>query len=123
MKKEEIRTPKAPLPGGPYSQGLKVGSRIYVSGQRPVDATTGAIPESFTDQALQCLENVRYVLEAADAGMDDVVSVTVYLADISYFAEFNNIYKRYFSPPFPTRTTVSCSLRDILVEINAVAEL
>ena len=64
-----------------------------------------------------------YIVEAAGAGMEDVVSVTVYLADISYFAEFNEIYKRYFTPPFPTRTTVSCSLRGILVEVNAIAEL
>ncbi len=121
--KEEIRTPKAPLPGGPYSQGIKVGSRVYVSGQRPVNAATNTIPESLADQAVQCLENVRHVLEAAGAGMDDVTQVTVYLADIGHFAEFNEIYKRYFKAPFPTRTTVSCSLRGILVEINAIAEM
>lgn len=123
MKKEEIRTPKAPLPGGPYSQGLKTGGRIYISGQRPQDAETGAIPENFSDQAKQCLDNVRHVLEAAGAGMGDVVLVTVYLADIGYFAEFNEIYKQYFAAPYPTRTTVSCSLRGILVEVNAIAEV
>ena len=123
MKKEEIRTPKAPLPGGPYSQGLKAGGRVYVAGQRPVNAATNSIPENFADQAKQCLDNVRHVLEAAGAGMDDVVSVTVYLADIASFAEFNEIYKQYFTAPFPTRTTVACTLRGILVEVNAVAEI
>ena len=123
MKKEEIRTPKAPLPGGPYSQGLKTGGRIYIAGQRPQNAETGTIPENFADQAKQCLDNVRHVLEAAGAGMADVVLVTVYLADIGYFAEFNEIYKQYFSAPYPTRTTVSCSLRGILVEVNAIAEV
>ena len=121
--KEEIRTPKAPLPGGPYSQGVRAGSRVYVSGQRPVDARTNAIPETFTEQAELCLENVRHVLEAAGAGMRDVVMVNVFLADIGFFAEFNAVYARYFSAPFPTRTTVSCSLRGILVEVNAIAEL
>ncbi|SBW03231.1 conserved hypothetical protein [uncultured delta proteobacterium] len=121
--KQEIRTEKAPLPGGPYSQGLKVGSRIYVAGQRPADAATGKIPEDFASQAKQVLENVRHVLEAGGGTMDDVVKVTVYLTDIANFAAFNAIYTTYFSPPFPTRTTVSCSLRGILVEVDAIAEI
>lgn len=123
MKKQEIRTEKAPLPGGPYSQGLKAGSRVYVAGQRPVDAATGNIPETFEEQARQCLDNVRYVLEAGGATTDDVVRVTVYLSDIGNFAAFNEIYKTYFSAPFPTRTTVSCALRGILVEVDAIAEI
>ncbi len=122
MAKEVLRTPRAPLPGGPYSQGLKVGPRVYVSGQRPVDAATGVIPEDFSNQAALCLENVRHVLEAGGATLADVVSVNVYLADIAYFAEFNAVYQRYFSEPFPTRTTVACSLRGILAEVSAVAE-
>lgn len=120
--KQEIRTDKAPLPAGPYSQGLKVGSRVYVAGQRPVDAATGAIPESLTEQAKLCLANVRHVLEAGGASMDDVVKVNVYLADIGYFAEFNEVYKTCFSAPYPVRTTVSCSLRGILVEVDVIAE-
>lgn len=120
--KQEIRTPKAPLPGGPYSQGLKAGSRVYVAGQRPVAAETGTIPESFRDQAVQVLENVRHVLEAGGASMDDVVKVTVYLANIENFAEFNAVYATFFSAPYPVRTTVSCSLRGILVEVDAIAE-
>lgn len=123
MSKKEIRTAKAPLPGGPYSQGLVSGGRVYVAGQRPVDAATGNIPDDLPGQAAQCLDNVRHVLEAAGASMDDVVSVTVYLSDIANFAAFNEVYQRYFTAPFPTRTTVACSLRGILVEVNAIAEL
>ena len=123
MKKKEIRTPKAPLPGGPYSQGLNVGGRIYVAGQRPQDAETGAIPEDFAGQARLCLDNIRSILEEAGASMNDVVMVTVYLADIADFAEFNEIYRQYFDAPYPTRTTVCCTLRGILVEINAIAEV
>lgn len=121
--KEEIRTPKAPLPGGPYSQGIKSGSRIYVAGQRPVDAATGAVPEDFSAQARLCLENVRHVLEAGGASMADVANVNVYLSDIKYFAEFNEIYSTFFTAPYPARTTISCALRGILVEISAMAEL
>ena len=121
--KQEIRTEKAPLPSGPYSQGLRVGPRIYVAGQRPADPKTNIVPEDFTEQAKQVLENVRHVVEAGGATMNDIVSVSVYLTDIANFAAFNEVYKTYFTPPFPTRTTISCSLRGILVEVNAVAEV
>jgi 2-iminobutanoate/2-iminopropanoate deaminase len=121
--KQEIRTDKVPAPGGPYSQGIKSASRIYVAGQRPVDAATNVIPESFAEQAVLCLRNVQHVLEAGGASLDDVVAVNVFLADVGHFAEFNEIYTRFFKKPYPARTTVSCSLRGILVEINAIAEI
>ena len=121
--KEAIKSSKLPTPGGPYSPGIKSGSRIYVSGQRPVDPATNHIPESFAEQTRLCLSNISHVLEAGGASMDDVVCVNVFLADISYFEEFNEIYKSFFKAPYPARTTISCSLRGILVEINAVAEL
>ncbi|MCL2124181.1 MAG: Rid family detoxifying hydrolase [Desulfovibrionaceae bacterium] len=121
--KQELYTSKAPTPGGPYSQGIKSGSRIYVAGQRPVDAATNAVPERFAEQAGLCLRNVQHVLEAGGATLDDVVAVNVFLADIAYFAEFNEIYTSFFKKPYPTRTTISCSLRGILVEINAIAEI
>jgi 2-iminobutanoate/2-iminopropanoate deaminase len=123
MKKKEIRTAKSPLPGGPYSQGLRVGERIYVAGQRPQAPVTGDIPADFAGQARQCLENIRNILEADGSSMNDVVMVNVYLADIGYFAEFNAIYEQYFDAPYPTRTTICCVLRGILVEISAIAEL
>ena len=123
MAKMEIRTPEAPLPSGPYSQGLRVDSRVYVAGQRPVNAETGLMPDDFEGQARQCLDNVRHVLEAAGAGMDDVVRMGVYLADLGNFAAFNAIYAEYFTAPFPVRTTIGCTLRGIQVEIDAVAEL
>ena len=121
--KEAIISPKLPAPGGPYSPGIKSGSRIYVSGQRPVDAATNLIPESFADQLRLCLGNIALVLEAAGATLDNVVCVNVFLADLGYFEEMNTIYKEFFKAPYPARTTVSCLLRGILVEINAIAEL
>jgi 2-iminobutanoate/2-iminopropanoate deaminase len=121
--KQEIRTAGAPAPGGPYSQGIKTASRIYVAGQRPVDAVTNVIPENFAEQARLCLQNVQHVLEAGGATLDDVVAVNVFLADIGHFAEFNEIYAHFFKNPYPARTTISCALRGILVEINAIAEI
>lgn len=122
--KKEIRTDKAPLPGGPYSQGLRVGNRVYVAGQRPVNAQTGEMPESFTDQAKQALENVRHVLEEGGATLDDVVKVSVFLADMAHFAAFNDVYRTFFTAaPYPTRTTVCCTLRGIQVEVDAIAEI
>lgn len=123
MKKEEIRTANAPLPAGPYSQGVKTGGRIYVSGQRPEDAASGNIPQDFAAQAALCLENIRSILEAGGAGMNNVVMVTVYLADLANFAAFNEIYLRYFDRPYPARTTVGCALRGMMVEVTAIAEI
>ena len=121
--KETIISPKLPTPGGPYSPGIKTCSRIYVSGQRPVDAATNIVPENFAEQVRLCLRNIAHVLEAGGATMDNVVCVNVFLADIDYFAELNEVYKEFFKAPYPARTTIACSLRGILVEINAIAEL
>ena len=120
--KEEIRTPLAPLPSAPYSQGLRVGNRVYVAGQRPVDAATGQVVEGFHNQVRQVLTNVRHVLEAGGCRMDDVVKLTVYLADINDFAALNELWTEFFTPPYPVRTTVAATLRGIRVEIDAIAE-
>ena len=122
-KKQEIRTAKAPLPAGPYSQGLKVGSRVYVAGQRPENAATKTVPQGIQPQARQVLENVRHILQEAGAGMDQVVKVCVYLADLADFAAFNEVYAEFFAAPYPVRTTIGCGLRAILVEVDVVAEL
>src|SRR5690625_7606544 len=80
--KKAIKTSLAPTPGGPFSQGIKVGNRIYVAGQTPVNAETGKIPETVEEQTRQTLENIKHVLEAGGATMDDVVKVTTYLTDL-----------------------------------------
>ncbi len=121
--KQEIRTPKAPLPAGPYSQGLKVGSRIYVAGQRPENAATRSVPQDFKHQARQVLENVRHILEAGGATMDQVVKANVYLTDLNNFAAFNEVYAEFFTAPYPVRTTIACELRNILVEVDVIAEI
>lgn len=121
--KKEIRTDKSPSPAGPYSQGLVVGNRVYVAGQGPIDASTGAVPETIEEQTRQVMTNIKNILEAGGATMDQVVKTTVHLADLKDFNAFNGMYKEFFNPPFPVRTTVGSQLKNILVEIDVIAEL
>lgn len=121
--KEKIVTSHAPMPAGPYSQGIKVGNRVYVAGQGPADATTGKVAETVEEQTRQVLLNVRSILEAAGAGMGDVVKVTAHLADLKDFQAYNEVYQEFFAEPFPVRTTVGSQLNNILVEIDVIAEI
>ena len=116
-----VSTPRAPAPGGPYAQAICAGSTVYLSGQRPVDPATGAIPGRFAEQANTVLGNLMQVLSAAGSSAAQIVKVTAYLADLSCFDEFNGIYEQYFSPPYPARTTIGARLRGILIEIDAIA--
>jgi 2-iminobutanoate/2-iminopropanoate deaminase len=94
---------------------------VFVSGQRPQDPASGAIPDGFTGQAHQVFRNLAEILEAARSGLDKVVKVNIYLADLNHFAELNSVYEHYFRPPYPARTTVGCSLRGIMIEADVVA--
>lgn len=109
-------------PKGPYSPAVRAGGFIYVSGQVPRDPASGElVGDDIATQTRQTLSNVRRILEQAGAGLQDVVSVTVYLANASDWASMNAIYTDYFRPPYPSRTAVGAELRDILVEISVVA--
>lgn len=111
-----------PAPKGPYSPAVRAGDFIYVSGQTPRDPKTGELVG--TDVATQTrftLSNVQRVLEQAGATLSDVVSVTLYLQHMEDWGRANEVYKEFFSAPFPSRTAVGCDLRDILVEISVVA--
>lgn len=121
--KIKIQTPKAPKPVGPYSQGIKVGNRVYVSGQGPLDCESGEVPHGIEAQTHQVLTNIQHILEAADAALSDVVKVTVHLADLRDFDRFNSVYTKFFHNPQPVRTTVGSQLNDILVEIDVIAEV
>ena len=120
--KEDIRTSSAPPPG-PYSQGIRAGDFIFVSGQGPLDpATKQIVGTTIQEQTRRTLDNVRAILDAAGADMDDVVKSTVHLLDIGMFAEFNEVYVTYFKDPKPARTTMQSGLwSNILVEIDVVA--
>ncbi|MDR1731772.1 MAG: Rid family detoxifying hydrolase [Synergistaceae bacterium] len=124
MAKKEIKTNKSPDPLGPYSQGLTVGNRIYVSGQGPRNPQTGTTPSGIEEQTRQVMTNLKNIIEAGGGSMDDVVKSTVHLANLADFEAFNKVYSSFFNPPYPVRTTVgSALLGGILVEIDVIAEL
>jgi 2-iminobutanoate/2-iminopropanoate deaminase len=114
--------PDVPLPKGPYSPAVRAGDFVYVSGQVPRDPATGTLAgEDIATQTRAVLSNLRRVLEQAGASISDVVSVTVYLQHASDWGAMNAVYSEVFTKPYPTRTTVGADLRDVLVEISAIA--
>jgi 2-iminobutanoate/2-iminopropanoate deaminase len=121
--KQAITTPLAPNPAGPYSQGIKIGNRIYVAGQGPKNASTGEVGVTVEEQTRQVLLNIQHILQAGGASMSDVVKVTAHLADLKDFEAYNSVYKEFFNEPYPVRITVGSQLDNILVEIDAIAEI
>lgn len=122
--KKVIATDKAPGAIGPYSQAIKAGSMIFCSGQIPLDPATGEfVSDDVTEQTEQVFKNLIAVLEAAGAGLNDVVKTTVFLADMGEFAAMNEVYGRYFSDNKPARATVQAARlpRDARVEIECIA--
>lgn len=114
--------PNVPPPKGPYSPAVRAGDFVYVSGQTPRNPVSGElVGNDIATQTRQTLSNVQRLLGHAGAAMKDVVSVTIYLADVDDWAAMNSVYTEFFSSPFPSRTAVGSSLRDILVEISVVA--
>jgi 2-iminobutanoate/2-iminopropanoate deaminase len=114
--------PDAPPPQGPYSPAVRAGGFVFVSGQTPRDPISGALVGSdVATQTRQTLSNVQRLLAEAGASMRDVISVTIYLANVNDWATMNSVYTDFFVSPYPSRTAVGAELRDILVEINAVA--
>jgi 2-iminobutanoate/2-iminopropanoate deaminase len=122
MPKQQISTRKGASPGGAYSQGLKAGDFVFVSGQGPLDPESGkVVGETIEEQTARTLENVKAILEAAGASMADVVKVSAHLTDLSLFDRYNKVYSTYFPDPKPTRTTVGSQLLGMMVEIDAIA--
>jgi 2-iminobutanoate/2-iminopropanoate deaminase len=126
MKKDAVVTPLAPSAIGPYSQGVRAGGLVFVSGQIPIDPATGEIVSGgISVQTERVLQNLRAVLEASGASMDSVVKTTVYLVNLADFGTVNEIYGRAFTAPFPARATVQVAAlpRGAHVEIDAIATL
>lgn len=123
--KKEVRTEKAPLPIGPYSQAAQVGNLIFCAGQIGIDPATGQLVEGTRAQTRQVMQNLQAVLEQAGASMDDVVRCDIHLADLSEFTLVNEIYAKYFTAPFPARLTVGAAAlpRGARVEIAAIATM
>lgn len=121
---EPVRTGSgSPAPAGAYSPAVRAGDLIFVSGQIPKDPRTGSIPDGIEPQTRQVLENLGAVLHTAGANLEDVVSITVYLADIALWDAFNRVYGEMLSAPYPTRTTVGAQLHGFLIEISAIARV
>ncbi len=110
QNKEIIKTDKAPVPIAPYSQGIKANGFLFVSGQIGLNPSTRKLVDGGMEaEATQIMENIRAVLSAGGASMEDIVSVTIYLKNINDFQKMNEIYGRYFTGNFPTRSTVGVS--------------
>lgn len=124
MGKEIIYTNKAPKPIGPYSQAVKIGPWLFVSGQLPIDPVTNNIVEDDIDgQTRRVFENIKAILESCGYTFNDIVKITVYLVDLNDFQKFNEVYKLYFEKNAPARTTVQVSAlpRGARVEIDVIA--
>ena len=118
-----IATTNAPGAIGPYSQGMIVNGFVYTSGQIPVDSATGNVPEGITAQAEQSCKNVGAILEAAGTGFEKVFKTTCFLADMADFAQFNEVYAKYFvSKPARSCVAVKTLPKGVLCEIEAIAE-
>ncbi|MDO4992288.1 MAG: RidA family protein [Prevotellaceae bacterium] len=119
-----IATQNAPAAIGPYSQAIKAGNTVYVSGQLGIDPSTGNFAEGGTEaQARQSLTNISNILKEAGLSMKNVAKVTVLLADINDFAAVNEIYKDFFEAPFPARSAfaVAALPKGGKIEIEAIA--
>jgi 2-iminobutanoate/2-iminopropanoate deaminase len=125
IRPERIRTERAPTGTGAYSQAIRAGDFVYISGQGPLEpGTLEVVGTTVAEQTEVTLRNLAAIAEAAGGSLDDVVKVSVFLASIGDFEEFNSTYERIFAnEPRPARTTTGGELRNILVEIDAVLYL
>ena len=124
--KEIVSTEHAPRAIGPYSQAVRSGNFLFASGQIPIDPATGEfVAGGITEQTEQVMRNVSAILEAAGAGLQQVVKTTVFLADMDDFTAMNEVYGRFFGADPPARATVQAARlpRDARVEIEAIAIL
>lgn len=106
---------------GPYSHCVVTDQFVFVSGQGPIDPSTGEKSSTIEGQVRQTLRNIQTILTGVGLGLSDVVKVQVFLADLADFEAFNTIYREFFPADYPARTTVGASLLDILVEIDCIA--
>lgn len=123
MPIETVATGKAPAAIGPYSQAIRFGDLLFTSGQIPLDAEGRLVEGGIREQTRQVLANLQAILEAAGTDKSRVVKTTVFLQDLSHFAEMNEEYAAFFEGHAPARSTVQVARlpRDVLVEIEMIA--
>ncbi len=122
MTRQIISTPAAPAAIGTYSQAVRVGDTVYLSGQIGLDPATMQLVEGIDAQITRVFENLKAVAVAAGATLDDAVKVNIYLTDLGHFAKVNETMARYFSQPYPARAAVGVAAlpRGALIEADAV---
>jgi 2-iminobutanoate/2-iminopropanoate deaminase len=124
IEKKVVLTDKAPKSVGPYSQAVTAGNMFFASGQLGIDPATGKMAEGGAkEQAQQALKNISALLEAAGLSLNNVVQVQIFLADLADFAQVNEVYKTYFTEPYPARSTFQVAGLPLAakVEIQTVA--
>jgi 2-iminobutanoate/2-iminopropanoate deaminase len=124
MKKKVIQTEKAPKAIGPYSQAIQAGSFLFISGQIPIDPSTGElVGGDIRQQARQVLENVKHLLESQGLSLQQVVKTTIFLKDMGSFNQVNEVYATYFPAEPPARSTIQVAKlpRNVDIEIEAIA--
>ncbi|HET6546273.1 MAG TPA: RidA family protein [Rhodanobacteraceae bacterium] len=124
MPRQAIHSDSAPNAIGPYSQAVRAGNTLYLSGQVPLDPATGEmVAGGIEEQATRVFENLKAVLAAGEASFDDVVRVAIYMPDLGDFGAVNEVMKRYFREPYPARSTIGVAAlpRGAAVEIDVIA--
>ncbi len=121
---QRVQTDRAPAAIGPYSQAVRSGSFVFVSGQIPLTPEGRLVEGGIEAQTEQVLTNLAAVLQAAGSGLERVVQVSAFLADMNDFARFNEVYARFFREPYPARAVVEVARlpKDVRVEVACVAE-
>jgi reactive intermediate/imine deaminase len=124
-KRIAVHSPDAPAAIGPYSQAIRAGDTVYLSGQIGLDPATGQLVDGLDAQAHRVFRNLRAVGAAAGGTLDHAVKLTLLLADLGHFAEVNEIMKQYFREPYPARATyeVAALPRGALIEVEAILVL
>ena len=126
MPRQPIHSDHAPAAIGPYSQAVRAGNTVYLSGQIPLDPASGALVEGdIATQARRAFDNLKAVCAAAGGSLDDVVRVGLYLTDLGQFAEVNAVMAEYFEQPYPARSTIGVAAlpKDSAFEVDAVMVL
>ncbi|WP_341350175.1 RidA family protein [Clostridium lundense] len=123
MMKKNINSKGAPAAIGPYSQGIKSDSLIFISGQLPVDQKTGKMPEDIESQTEQSIKNIIEILKEEGLDLNNVIKTTVFLNDLSNFTKVNEVYSKYFSEPYPARSCIEVAKlpKGAGIEIEVIA--
>ncbi|ABK62578.1 MULTISPECIES: RidA family protein [Clostridium] len=123
MKKEVISTSNAPGALGPYSQGIKVGEFVFVSGQIPINPKDNSIPKTIKEQTKQSLDNIKAILSEVNLDFSNIVKTTIFLTDLNDFNDVNEVYGTYFEGDYPARCCLEVSKlpKDVSIEIEVMA--